>query len=114
MNQPEAADFRSTIRLLTEREVQFVIIGGLAIAAHGSAYVTADLDICYNRAGDNIHRLSNALTPIHPTLRGAPKDYPSDLIRPRFRQASISHWIRTLAHLICWPRFHPSARMTTS
>ena len=37
-------------RLLTalcKANVEFVVIGGMAAVAQGSAYVTADLDICY-------------------------------------------------------------------
>src|SRR5205807_804268 len=53
-------------------QVQFVLVDGLAMIAHGSAYVTNDLDICYARTPSNIHALVAALAPLHPYLRGAP------------------------------------------
>lgn len=42
----------------------------------GSAYVTADLDICYLREVTNYERLSQALQPFKPRLRGVPDDLP--------------------------------------
>ena len=66
-------------RLLTalcKANVAFVVIGGMAAVAQGSAYVTADLDICYQRQPHNYQRLSQALQPFHPRLRGAPADLP--------------------------------------
>ncbi len=58
------------------RGVDFVIIGGVAAQAHGSARVTQDLDICYSRTRDNIARLVRALTPFAPYLRGASRGLP--------------------------------------
>jgi predicted nucleotidyltransferase len=52
--------------------VEFVIIGGMAAVAHGSAYLTLDLDLCYSRKTENLEKLAQALAPFHPLLRGAP------------------------------------------
>jgi hypothetical protein len=68
--------FRRTLDALAEARVDFVIIGGVAATAHGSARVTFDLDICYERSRANLERLSLALEPFHPRLRGAPADLP--------------------------------------
>lgn len=38
---------------LVRHEVEFVVIGGVAAVAHGSAYVTYDLDFCYSRDAAN-------------------------------------------------------------
>ena len=38
-------DFEGLLRRLVEGGVEFVVIGGFAATAHGSAHVTADLDI---------------------------------------------------------------------
>ena len=40
-------DFNALLRLLTENEVRFIIVGGAAATAHGSARLTLDLDIVY-------------------------------------------------------------------
>jgi hypothetical protein len=56
---------------LTNGGVEFIIIGGMAATAHGSAHVTVDLDIVYRRTVENISRLAAALSPLQPYLRGA-------------------------------------------
>ena len=61
---------------LAAEGVDFVVIGGIAGSAHGSAYVTADLDIVYCQEPENAERLVNVLRDIHATLRGAPADVP--------------------------------------
>jgi len=52
-------------------DVQFIIIGGQAAVLHGSAYLTADLDICYSRNKANLDKIVKALSPFHPVFRGA-------------------------------------------
>lgn len=64
------------VTLLNNAEVEYVVIGGVALVAHGSARATFDLDVCYKRSKENIERLCRALAPFHPRLRGAPKDLP--------------------------------------
>jgi hypothetical protein len=71
-----ATDFKGLIEALVGEEVEFAIIGGVALVLHGSARTTQDLDICYGRAGENLERLAAALRPFHPTLRGAPPHLP--------------------------------------
>ena len=69
-------NFERILAVISDAEVQFVIIGGVAASAHGSAQLTRDLDICYQRTVENVRRLVAALTPLHPRLRGAPADLP--------------------------------------
>jgi hypothetical protein len=69
-------DFARLLEALTQARVEFVVIGGFAATAHGSAHVTVDLDIVYGRASDNVGRLAEALRPFNPYLRGAPPGLP--------------------------------------
>ena len=69
-------DFNSLLRLLTENQVEFIIVGGAAATAHGSTRLTLDLDVVYRRTKENISQLVNALQPIQPYLRGAPPGLP--------------------------------------
>jgi len=69
-------DFKALLRLLTDNQVEFIIVGGAAATAHGSARLTLDLDVVYNRSRENIARIVNALRPIQPYLRGAPAGLP--------------------------------------
>ena len=53
-----------------------IVIGGLAAQAHGSARITQDSDFLYRRTKENIERLTAALAPHAPYLRGAPPGLP--------------------------------------
>ena len=66
----------AVLRLLSEHDVRFVLIGGQAARAHGSPSVTEDLDICYDRAAENLERLAQALSSVEARLRGVPDDLP--------------------------------------
>lgn len=72
-------NFRRLLEVLTSGGVEFIIIGGFAATAHGSAHVTLDLDIVYGRSADNIERLARSLAPLDPYLRGAPAGLPFTL-----------------------------------
>ena len=67
------------IKELHRLEVEFVIIGGMAAVAQGSAYLTLDLDLCYSRKKENLEKLAKALAPFNPSLRGAPRGLPFQL-----------------------------------
>ena len=69
-------DFDALLRALVEGGVEFIIIGGVAATAHGSAHVTVDLDVVYRRTAGNIDRLAAALAPLGPYPRGAPAGLP--------------------------------------
>ena len=69
-------EFRALLENLYRHEVAFVIVGGIAATLHGSARLTFDLDIVYERTPENIERLVAALTPFQPYLRGAPPGLP--------------------------------------
>lgn len=69
-------DFNALLRILTENKVEFIIVGGAAATALGSARLTFDLDIVYNRSKENIERIVNALQATTPYLRGAPPGLP--------------------------------------
>ncbi len=56
-------DFARLLEALTRGHVEFVVIGGVAATAHGSAHVTADLDVVYRRTSDNVAHLVEALAP---------------------------------------------------
>lgn len=78
-------DFAALLRALVEAGVDFIVIGGMAAAAHGSAHVTVDLDIVYARTSENIDRLAAALQPLSPYLRGAPAGLPFRFDPPTIR-----------------------------
>jgi hypothetical protein len=69
-------NFQAAIQTLVQGGVKFIIVGAYAAIAHGSAYMTQDLDICYERTPENMKRLALTLVPFHPKLRGAPSGLP--------------------------------------
>lgn len=64
------------LRALSEASVEFILIGGVAARAHGSARLTDDVDVSYARSEANLARLVSALAPYKPYLRGAPAGLP--------------------------------------
>lgn len=79
-------DFNALLRLLTQNDVEFIIVGGAAATAHGSARLTLDLDLVYRRTTENITRIVDALKPIKPYLRGAPPGLPFDWSVPTMKR----------------------------
>jgi hypothetical protein len=68
-------DLKKAVTSFAEHRVDYVIVGGVAIALHSSGYITHDLDICYSRTKENISRLVQALGRFDPR----PRDWPMDL-----------------------------------
>lgn len=64
------------VKSLVEHQVEFVIVGGVAIIAHGIPYATFDLDFCYAKTAENLKKIVAALAPFNPRLRDFPKELP--------------------------------------
>jgi hypothetical protein len=92
-------DFQALIRVLTASKVEFIVVGGAAATAHGSARLTLDLDVVYRRTLENISRLVDALTPLEPYLRGAPPGLPFDWSEEAIRKGLNFTLITTLGAL---------------
>ncbi len=69
-------DLQRLLESLDIHRVQYVVIGGVAAIAHGSATLTFDLDLCYARDEVNLEQLARALAPFRPRLRGVADDVP--------------------------------------
>ncbi len=79
-------NFEALLRLLAEQEVEFIVVGGAAATAHGSARLTRDLDVVYRRTPQNIRRLAECLASHAPYLRGAPPGLPFTLNIPTLQR----------------------------
>ena len=79
-------DFERLLAVLTNAGVEFIVIGGFAATADGSAHITVALDVVYRRTADNLGRLAGALDPLRPYLRGAPPGLPFRLDPDTLRQ----------------------------
>jgi predicted nucleotidyltransferase len=69
-------NFSAILPLLVQNDIRFIVIGGGAALAHGSARLTYDVDVVYARDAENLRRLAAALQVYHPYLRGAPPGLP--------------------------------------
>ncbi|MBD3318117.1 MAG: hypothetical protein GF344_20230 [Chitinivibrionales bacterium] len=55
------ADFEEFLRLLGEEKVEFVIVGGYAVAFHGYVRAAVDLDMFFRNDPANIDRIRGSL-----------------------------------------------------
>jgi hypothetical protein len=67
---------RRLLEVLDRHSVEFLVIGGIAGVAYGSAYPTYDFDVLYAREERNLERMAAALKELDVTLRSAPPDLP--------------------------------------
>jgi hypothetical protein len=68
--------FDELLGLLASAGVEFLVVGGIAAAAHRSPRGTQGLDIVYSRRPDNLQKLVDALAAHRPYLRGATPGLP--------------------------------------
>jgi hypothetical protein len=74
-------DLRSLLESLNDHGVRFVVIGGVAVGAHGFVRGTEDLDLVPDPDAENLKRLTEAMSTLEatlPTVGGRPFDPASD------------------------------------
>lgn len=62
-------DPEAMLSALADRDVRFVLIGGMAAVLHGDVGVTVDLDIVPERSDENLERLARALLDLGARIR---------------------------------------------
>src|SRR5262249_35677298 len=80
-----STQFDKLLPLLANGDVEFILIGGVAGNVLGSARLTFDVDVLYDRSKANLERISKGLKPLAPYLRGAPPGLPFKLDVPTLR-----------------------------
>ena len=58
---------------MIRHRIEFVVVGGFAAVAHGVTQLTQDIDICCRMTPDNLMRLQDALSDLHPVHRMPPE-----------------------------------------
>lgn len=77
------ADHEQILRALVEQEVDFLVIGGLAVVAFGYLRLTVDVDILPSPKEQNLKRLATALVQLEAKARDQlGRDLPLDLSHP--------------------------------
>jgi hypothetical protein len=72
-------DFEELLKLLEVHKVEYLIVGGYAVAFHGYPRFTKDIDIFYSISAINIQRLQKALGKFGFTAN----DLPSELLNSK-------------------------------
>ena len=65
-------DFIQLLNRLSDYQVEYVLVGGLAAATYGSSLVTQDVDVCVNLELANLIRLKKAVIDLNPVHRLTP------------------------------------------
>lgn len=65
-------DLAGLLRALHERAIGFIVIGGIAVSAHGAVRATEDLDIVPDPEPENLDRLVDMLASLDARLTLAP------------------------------------------
>jgi predicted nucleotidyltransferase len=76
VTEPPELRLVALLHRLAEARVDFVVVGGVAVAVQGYGRATKDLDITYATNGANLERLGHVLTELDAHLRGVPDDVP--------------------------------------
>ena len=66
------ADFRTSLRILSEGGVRFIVVGGVASVLNGASVNTFDLDIVPSRDEENVARLLRVLDVVDAIYRFQP------------------------------------------
>jgi hypothetical protein len=75
VNAPsQPLDAYQLVATLTGHQVDFVVIGGVALQAHGHVRTTVDLDVVAAWTPENVRRLAGALRELEAKLRGVDAD----------------------------------------
>jgi hypothetical protein len=80
---------RALLRRLVDGGVDFVVVGGVAAVARGSAAFTQDLDISYAPEQENLDRLGRVLVDLGARLRGVTDEVPFILDGQTLRRTRV-------------------------
>ncbi len=87
------------IGTLVSHEVDFIVLGGYAVAAHGFPRATKDIDICPDPAEGNMSRLAAALAELEATPIGLAEFADEFDLKPDLEGLRIGgNWTLTTKH----------------
>ena len=102
------SDFKEFAELLNARGVEYLVVGGYALAAHGHPRYTGDIDFWVSHEAGNIERLLAVLQDFgFGSLGLAAKDFSADTVvqlgQPP-RRIDLLTSIDGVVFADCWPR----------
>jgi hypothetical protein len=80
-------DVRTILRALNDANVRYLIVGGLAVVAHGYVRFTQDIDLVVELERENVQRAMNALTAIgyRPLIPVDAAQFADETVRQQWR-----------------------------
>lgn len=105
---PPPLDVDRIVTTFRRHGVDFVVIGGIAVLAHGHPRATFDLDFVADLTADNMDRLAAALTELGARVRGVDAELLDVDPRDPDQLASGANW--TLVTAAGWLDFMPGAK----
>lgn len=98
-------DVEAILRALNDAEVRYLIVGGLAVVAHGYVRATVDVDIVLSLEPSNARRAMQALTAIgfRPLVPVDPLDFANEEIRRTWQEEK---------HMLVFQMRHPDRDST--
>ena len=87
------------LRGLRDAGIEYVVVGGLAANVHGSPRITADVDICYDPASENLERMARLLASWHAYPRGVAPGLPFTMDARTLRNAPVLTLVTDLGDL---------------
>lgn len=82
MSQEAELDAASLLAALHDGGVEFIIVGGLAVGAHGYPRATKDIDIVPGPSTDNLRRLAAVLADLEYEIVGSDEFEADELVQP--------------------------------
>ena len=84
----EVRSVETIVKALNDAEVKYLIVGGLAVNAHGYERLTVDVDLVIGLQAENIIRAFHALNAIdyHPSIPITPEDFANSTLRETWRK----------------------------
>src|SRR4051812_35909240 len=55
-------DFRDFLKVCNERNVEYILVGGMAVILHGYVRTTGDMDVWVNRTKENYQKIAEAFS----------------------------------------------------
>jgi predicted nucleotidyltransferase len=64
------SDFTEILRVLSDHDVDFIVVGALSAVLQGAPIMTLDIDVVHERSRENVQRLLDALEELDAHYRG--------------------------------------------
>jgi len=99
------ADIEAILRALNDADVRYLIVGGLAVIAHGYVRLTVDVDIVLNLERENVLRAMRALDAIgyRPLVSVKASEFADEKVRELWRDEK---------HMVVFQMRHPRPEST--